>query len=91
MKFMLTFTLKQHSRDEAIRRFKGGLGQPPKGVALLGRWTAVDLTVGFVLLESDDVGALTDFALRWSDVIELRLVPVIDDAPLVEVLGRGGH
>lgn len=90
MKFMLTFSIKPETngRDEAIARFKATGGQPPKGAKLIGRWTAADFSGGFDLLESDDVKALTEFSLMWSDVMELEIVPVIEDADLGEVLGR---
>ncbi len=90
MKFMLTFTLKPDvtSRDEAIARFKATGGQPPNGMRLLGRWTAADFSGGYDLVESDDASALTAFALMWSDLMELRLVPVVEDRELVQVLGR---
>jgi uncharacterized protein DUF3303 len=93
MKFMLTFTIKPEAkgRDEAIRRFKQTGGQPPDGVKLLGRWTSADFSGGFDLLESKDPGALTQFALMWSDVMELRLVPVVEDAELAKVLERTGR
>ena len=91
MKFMLTFDLKTDAdRNEAIARFKKTGGQPPRGAKLVSRWTAADLSGGFVLLESDDAGALTEFAAMWTDVIELRLLPVIEDAPLVTALDRAG-
>ena len=92
MKFMLTFSIKSEvkGRDEAIARFKATGGQPPKGAKLLGRWTAADFSGGFDLLESDDVKALTEFSLMWSDVMELKIVPVIEDADLGEVLNRQG-
>ena len=92
MKFMLTFTIKSETkaRDEAIARFKKTGGQPPKGTKLLGRWTAADFSGGFDLLESDDVRALTEFALMWSDLLDLKIVPVIEDAQLNEVLQRAG-
>jgi hypothetical protein len=88
MKFMLTFAIKPETegRDEAIARFKRTGGQPPKSVKLVGRWTSADFSGGFDLLETDDVKALTEFSLMWSDVMELRLVPVIEDAQLGEVL-----
>lgn len=91
MKFMLTFAIKPEikARDEAISRFKKTGGQPPKGARLLGRWTAADFSGGFDLLESDDVTALTEFSLMWSDLMELKIVPVIEDAQLSEVLQRG--
>ena len=90
MKFMLTFAIKPEAkgRDDAIDRFKKTGGQPPQGVKLLGRWTRADFSGGFDLLQSDSVEALTEFSLMWSDVMELRLVPVIEDAELGQVLGR---
>jgi len=88
MKFMLTFSIKPETkaRDEAIERFKATGGLPPKGAKLLGRWTAADFSGGFDLLESDDAKALTEFALMWSDLMELKIVPVVDDADLGAVL-----
>ena len=91
MKFILTFSIKPEgkSRDEAIARFKSR-GGPPEGTKLLGRWTAADFSGGFLLLESNDVKALTEFSLMWSDIIELKIVPVIEDADLAIVLTRAG-
>ena len=88
MKFMLTFTIKPHGnqRDEAIARLQKTGGKPPKGAKLLGRWTKLDFSGGFDLLESDDPKALTEFALMWSDLMELTIVPVVEDKELSEVL-----
>ena len=41
-----------------------------------------------VLLEGDDPKALTEFALMWSDLMQLKVAPVIEDADLGEVLAR---
>jgi hypothetical protein len=90
MKFMLTFAIKPETkaRDEAIARFKATGGRPPQGAKLLGRWTAADFSGGFDLLESNDVKALTEFSLMWSDLMELKIVPVIEDTELGEVLAH---
>ena len=92
MKFMLTFSWKADTkaRDEGIARFRKTGGQPPKGAKLLGRWTRVDFSGGFDLLESDDPQALTEFALMWSDLMDLTIVPVLEDQGLSEVLQRIG-
>jgi Protein of unknown function (DUF3303) len=92
MKFMLTFSIKPEvaKRDEAIARFQKTGGMPPKGARLLGRWTRVDFSGGFDLLESDDPKALTEFALMWSDLMEVSIVPVLEDQDLTEVLKRIG-
>jgi uncharacterized protein DUF3303 len=91
MKFMLMFSWKSdtQTRDEGIARFKTG-GQPPQGAKLLGRWTRADFSGGFDLLESEDPQALAEFALMWSDLMELSIVPVLEDQDLVEVLKRIG-
>jgi hypothetical protein len=90
MKFMLTFAWKPDTkvREEGIARFQKTGGLPPKGAKLLGRWTRADLSGGFDLLESDDPQALAEFALMWGDLMELSIVPVLEDGPLSEVLQR---
>jgi uncharacterized protein DUF3303 len=90
MKFMFTFTIKPETkgRDEAIARFKRTDGQPPSGVKLVHRWTAADFSGGYVLLEGDDATAITHFSLMWSDLLELRVVPVVEDTQLIDALGR---
>jgi hypothetical protein len=90
MKFVMTFSWNpdRAQRDEGIARFLKTGGQPPKGARLLGRWTRTDLSGGFDLLESDDPRALAEFALAWSDLMELTIVPVLEDEALSEVLKR---
>ena len=92
MKFILTFSWKPdtQTRDEGIARFRKTGGQPPAGAKLLGRWTRADFSGGFDLLESDDPQALAEFALMWSDLMELRIVPVLEDQELSDVLQRIG-
>ena len=88
MKFMLTFYWRSgtKTRDEGIARFRKTGGQPPKGVTLLGRWTRADFSGGIDLLEADDPKALAEFSLMWSDLMDLTIVPILEDAQLAEVL-----
>ena len=88
MKFMLTYRFEPETRDEAIARFKATGGRTPKGAQLLGRWTTADLNGGFALLESYDIKALVEFTLGWSDLMELEIVPLIEDNELREVFDR---
>lgn len=92
MKFMMTFHWNPDTKnqDEGIARFRKTGGQPPKGATLLGRWTRADFSGGFDLLESDDPQALAEFALMWSDLMELTITPVLEDEQLSEVLQRLG-
>jgi hypothetical protein len=91
MQFILTFSVPPETRDAAMTRFLETGGQPPPGVTLLGRWTQLDLSGGFALLESEDPTALTAFAHDWSDVVELTIAPVLEDQALSEVLGQARH
>jgi hypothetical protein len=88
MKFIVTFEFNPQGRNEAIARFLATGGPTPTGTTLLGRWTAADFSVGFVLVESDDVKSLTEFALGWTDQIVLKTIPVIEDAELGGLLQR---
>jgi hypothetical protein len=90
MKFMLTFTWTPDTktRAEGVARFMKTGGLPPKGATLLGRWTRADISGGYDLLESDDPQALAEFALMWSDIMDVRIFPVLEDQALGEVLGR---
>jgi hypothetical protein len=93
MKFMLIFSWKPDTktRNEGIARFQTTRGTPPEDITLLGRWTRADFSGGFVLLESDDAQALTEFALMWSDLMELAIVPVLEDDELSDLLQRVGE
>jgi len=90
MKFIMTFEWKPDTRTraEAIARFRKTGGLPGKGAKLLGRWTRADFNGGYDLIESDDPQALAEFALMWSDLMQLSIVPVLEDAELAKVLER---
>lgn len=92
MKFMLTFTIPSDKakRDEAIARFKKTGGQSPQGAKLLGRWTQLDMSKVYVLVESTDPKALACYAIDWSDVLAVETAPVMEDTELSDVLKRVG-
>jgi hypothetical protein len=93
MKFMLTFDWSPdtETRSEGIARFLKTGGQPPPGARLLGRWTRADFSGGFDLLESEDPKALAEFALMWSDLMEISITPVLEDQELAPILQRLGR
>ena len=57
----------------------------------IDRWTRADMSGGFDLLESNDPKALAEFALQWSDLMELTIVPVLDDRQLRLMLGENAR
>jgi hypothetical protein len=88
MKFMSTWTVLPGTLRETADRFLGGLGQPPEGVTLLGRWHKGDCSGGFVLFETSNSGAFYESAAVWADVLEIHTVPVIEDADAGPILAK---
>jgi hypothetical protein len=90
MKFILTFDWKPNTqtRTEAIERFRKTGGLPPKAVKLIGRWTRADLSGGYDLLETDDLTALAEFSMMWSDLMDNTVVPVLEDKHLNDLFKR---
>lgn len=94
MKFMSTWTLLPGSVKTAAEKFLAGEGAPAPGTTLLGRWHNVDCSGGFALYEASDAAALHAGSLKWADLLELSVVPVIEDAEagpnLVNEFGKKG-
>src|SRR5215213_8112965 len=88
MKYIVTYEIRPAGRNDAIARFKATGGPVPPGATMLGRWTRADFSGGYVLVESDDVKAVLQFALTWNDLMEIRVEAVVEDAELADVLGR---
>jgi hypothetical protein len=80
MKFMSIWTLSPGTIRETVDRFLAGEGAPAEGVTLLGRWHNVDCSGGFALFETNNAVALHQGAAKWSDVLEISITPVIEDA-----------
>ena len=92
MKYLCYFSWEPDTQKqtEAIRRFREKGATPPAGIRLAARWIRADFMGGVVLLETNDPKALTEFSLTWSDLMNLEIVPVIEDQELAEVLNRVG-
>jgi len=90
MKFILTFRWKPDTKAQSvgIERFTRTGGQPPENVKLLGRWTRADFSGGYDLLETDDAQGLLEFALTWSDLMDLEVVPVLEDDATARALQK---
>jgi hypothetical protein len=80
MKFMSTWAVLPGSVRTAAEQFLAGEASPVPGVTLLGRWHNVDCSGGFALYETDNAAALHLGSLKWADLLELTIVPVIEDA-----------
>jgi hypothetical protein len=61
-------------------------GMPPEGVQMLSRYHNVDGSGGFAICETNDAGALANWAIDWNGLIEIKITAIIDDETMGEVL-----
>jgi hypothetical protein len=88
MKYMTTWSVFPGSIPEAVDKFLAGEGAPQEGVTLLGRWHNVDCSGGFSLFETDRPEQLYMGAAKWSELMDLSTVAVIEDAEAGPVLAN---
>ena len=84
MKYMITWVFTPESTMAVRERFKDP--EPMGGVKQLGRWHQVGTNRGFRLIETDDPVALSKLSIYWADLIDMKIVPVVEDDEIVEAL-----
>jgi hypothetical protein len=74
MKFISEWSLRPETRNAAIDRFLKTGGMPPAGVQLLS--------------EADNAAAMLEYSAQWTDLIDIRIYPVVDDQEAAGVISR---
>ena len=88
MKFMITYEISPENRSTSGKRFLETGGGPPAGVTMLGRWHKAAGLAGFVLCESSDAEAISNWCYDWNDLLKFEVAPVIDDEQAGRTLSR---
>jgi hypothetical protein len=78
MKFMITWKLSPGNYKTAVERFLKTGAPAPEGLKTLGRWHTAGSSKGVHLVEGSDA-ALAEINAQWADVLDLEVVPVVDD------------
>ena len=78
MLFVIMYSWEKEKRDEIIKRRLEKGRMVPKGVKVLGEWTAIGKRVGFEVIEADDPKLIVQGNLAWNDIIDLEVYPVLD-------------
>ena len=87
MKFMTVWTIRPENMQGCVKRFLEANPQVP-GVKVISRMHVLGSGMGFTYWEADDPVAASKEALAWSDLIDLKVYPVVDDATIAQALGR---
>ncbi len=86
MLFTLAWSHTPHARNTTIKKFMATGGMPPEGVQMLSRYHNIDGTGGFAICETNDAGALANWAVDWNGLVEIKITAIIDDETMGEVL-----
>jgi hypothetical protein len=86
MLFAVPWTFAPENRDAANERFLASGGPPPEGVTMLGRWHTLGEGEGFCICETSNPVALGKWMMQWSDLLEFRISPVVDDQGALQML-----
>ena len=87
MLFIFSWTHTPAARDATIKQFMATGGMPPAGIDMLSRYHNLDGTGGFAICQSTDASALASWALDCNGLIEIKIVPIMDDETISGVLG----
>jgi len=87
MRYMTAWTIRPENMKACIKRFMEENPQTP-GVKIISRMHVLGAGMGFTLWESDDPLAAAKEGLLWSDLIDLKVYPVVDDATIAKALTK---
>ena len=85
MKYMVSWTFVPGTYQAAVDRFLKTGGLPAAPAKMLGRWHGL-AGHGYALVQSKDPSAVFAWAAEWSDVLEVRVTPVIEDREAAKAL-----
>jgi hypothetical protein len=80
MLFMVVEHFKNGDAVPVYRRFREQGRLAPTGLNYVGSWVTSDLTRCFQIMESPDRALLEQWLVRWSDLVDFEVVPVITSA-----------
>lgn len=80
MKVMVVWRTVPGRYKPAVEQFLKTGGPVPEGARTAGRWHVPGSTLGWHLIETDNLTAVAEHAAEWADFLELEIYPVIEDA-----------
>jgi len=76
MLFMNVYSYKEGKREEIInRRLEIGTGAPD-GVKIIGEWTDLSGSGGYLVFETDKPNYA--WTMAWNDLLDMEIIPILD-------------
>ncbi|MBI4478794.1 MAG: DUF3303 family protein [Acidobacteria bacterium] len=80
MKIMIVWKTMPGSYKPAVENFLLAGAPVPPGIKTVGRWHTPGSTLGWHLVEGNDLTAVAQHVAEWANLLELETYPVIEDA-----------
>jgi len=77
MLFMVIERFKNRDAVAIYRRARDQGRMAPEGLKYLGSWVEANLDRCFQLMECDDPRLFQQWVLRWRDLVEFEIIPVV--------------
>jgi hypothetical protein len=78
MLFMIVEHFKDRDPQPVYKRFAEQGRMAPDGLKYLGSWIEANLDRCFQLMECDDPKLIQQWILKWRDLVDFEVVPVVD-------------
>ena len=84
MKFLIRWRFHTGKIQDGLTAFSGmpagdAVGDGGDKINLIGRWHDLAAGTGVAICESDDIDALSTWALNWNQSLDVEIAPVVDD------------
>ena len=86
MLFMMIERFKSRDALAVYRRFREKGRMAPEGLTYVGSWIEANFDRCFQLMECDDARLLQQWMLRWQDLVEFEIIPVVPSKDTVEAI-----
>ena len=86
MLFMVIERFKNRDAKAVYRRFREQGRMMPEGLKYVGSWVEANFDRCFQLMECDDARLFQQWIVRWHDLAEFEIVPVVPSKETAETI-----
>ena len=86
MLFMVIEKFKNRDAHAVYRRFRDHGRMMPDGLKYVASWIEVNFDRCFQLMECDDPRKFQQWVIRWHDLIDFEIVPVVSSKDTMETI-----
>jgi hypothetical protein len=89
MLFMVIERFKDRDPEPIYRRFREHGRMQPEGLKYVGSWIEANFDRCFQLMECEDPKLFQEWILKWRDLVDFEVVPVVASKETSQALGGG--